>query len=374
MLGFAFLISCTSPESDSTSVNVPDSPNSEQDFEQRLTLENATLEQEDDDGQPLWQISAVKAIYSQDREKADLETVSGEVYQNGELVLTVFGEQGEIFQGGKSFFLRRNVKAVDVRSGIELYAQEAQWLPDQGVLVVQQELQGRYESIVMTARKGRYHTEDERLELFWNILGTWQDEALQLQTEYAEWRLPAAQISSDRETEIVQFEPETKEIRERARGDQADVDLDAETAYLTGNVELRSGPEQVTVVTNAMQWRYNAGEVRSDDPVTILDEQDQIEANGNRGTFDINAQIVQLFEGVKAFNRANPAQLLAQTLTWDLLSEQVNAEGDVVYQQDEPVFYVEGDRAIGSLNTNRIQVFGGAQPVVTKIVPQEESP
>ncbi|NJL82802.1 MAG: LPS export ABC transporter periplasmic protein LptC [Chloroflexaceae bacterium] len=67
----------------------------EQNNERRLILENASLEQADSEGQVLWKIKTKRAIYSRDRRKAELEDLSGDLYQDGELVLKITADRGK---------------------------------------------------------------------------------------------------------------------------------------------------------------------------------------------------------------------------------------------------------------------------------------
>ncbi|MGB5593924.1 MAG: LPS export ABC transporter periplasmic protein LptC, partial [Crocosphaera sp.] len=57
--------------------------------ETSLSLENATLEQSNADGEILWKIQVDEAKYSPDRKKADLTAVKGNIFQDGKVVLQV---------------------------------------------------------------------------------------------------------------------------------------------------------------------------------------------------------------------------------------------------------------------------------------------
>ncbi|MEM1426593.1 MAG: LPS export ABC transporter periplasmic protein LptC, partial [Cyanobacteria bacterium P01_H01_bin.130] len=71
-----------------------------EEFEGDLIFEDVNLNRADDDGQPLWEVSAAEARYSRDRQKGQLKAPTGKLYQDGEVVYEVEAEEGFVEQNG----------------------------------------------------------------------------------------------------------------------------------------------------------------------------------------------------------------------------------------------------------------------------------
>ncbi|NJO19651.1 MAG: LPS export ABC transporter periplasmic protein LptC [Spirulinaceae cyanobacterium RM2_2_10] len=63
---------------------------------EQLVLRNATLEQADESGNVLWKINAQRTSYSEDKQTATLEDLTGNLLQDGEIILKVRAAGGEV--------------------------------------------------------------------------------------------------------------------------------------------------------------------------------------------------------------------------------------------------------------------------------------
>lgn len=88
---------------------------------------------------------------------------------------------------------------------------------------------------------------------------------------------------------------------------------------------------------------------------------------GNRGQVDLEKKIVVLTNGVEGIGSKNRSQIYATQLTWNIPTQEFNAEGNVIYQQAKPPLSLTGPRAVGKLQDQTIVVSGGR--VVTEIIP-----
>ncbi|GBF53205.1 homoserine dehydrogenase [Microcystis sp. 0824] len=103
----------------------------------------------------------------------------------------------------------------------------------------------------------------------------------------------------------------------------------------------------------------------------IFQYQDQITITGNRVVVELGNRIAYLKDGVKGINQKTGAQLYSQILTWKMSEKIVEAEGNIIYEQQEPKFNLTGDKAIGTLEDNNIVVTSSSPDrVVTEIYPR----
>ena len=76
---------------------------------------------------------------------------------------------------------------------------------------------------------------------------------------------------------------------------------------------------------------------------------------------------------MRAVSAKNDARLNADSVVWKTTTQQVEAEGNVRYQQaDAPDISIAGPRAIGNIEAGTLAIEGGSEgDVVTEIVPEE---
>ena len=127
-----------------------------------LSLNNATLEQSNAEGVLLWKIQVDEAQYSPDRKKANLTAVKGNIFQDGEIVLQVKADRGEIYRDGSEIFLKENIVAVDPRNKAVLRSNEVEWRPKESLLIVRQNLKGSHPQLEAAAKEGKYNTREQK--------------------------------------------------------------------------------------------------------------------------------------------------------------------------------------------------------------------
>lgn len=337
--------------------------------ESRLTLNNATLEQANAEGQILWKIQVDKAVYSQDQEVAHLTNIKGNIYQDEQVVLYVTAERGEVYNGGEEIFLKDNIVATDPRNGAVIRSDEVEWHPRDFLLMVRKNLQGTHQDLDVSAKEGRYHTQEQRLELIGDIVATAKDPKLQLTAESIVWRVPQQKINSDRRLKLVRYED--KLITDQLEADKAELDLEAKLVTVQDNIEYRSLKPPLQIASQRVDWNYQDRLVTSNEPIRLLHYEDQITITGNRAQVNLREEVAYLKDGVKGVNSRNPAKLYSHQLTWRMPEQIVEADGDVIYEQQDPKMNLTGDRAVGTLKENRIVVTSNRQErVVTEIFPE----
>lgn len=360
-----FLVAC---QSDSPSNSSPQKPSPPRENSQ-LILNHATLEQSDIKGQTLWKIQVKSAVYTPDKQKANLTQVRGNLYQDGQLVLQVSANKGEIVRNGEDVILKDNVVAVDPRNKASLRSNAVEWHPKQSLLAISQPLKGSHRQLTVEAQQGQYNPKLQQLNLLGQIKAIAPDRHLQLKAEHLLWDLLAHKVIADRPVQITRFQDKT--ITDQLDAQSVEVDLQQKIAIARGKIDFKSIEPPLQAIAEVLSWDYQNRQIQSDQPVKLIHYRDQLTVIANRSRVDLISQIAHLSQGIQGINDRKPARLYAQNLTWNLKNQQIEAQGNIIYQQSQPQFNVTGDQATGILKTNNITVTGNPRDrVVTEIYPK----
>lgn len=339
------------------------------DFEGSLVFNDVTLEQADPQGHPLWKVKAKQATYSQDKKIAKVQSPVGDLFQDGKLVLKVSAQSGEVQEDGQKIFLRGQIVATDPRNGAVFRGNEVEWRPKEDIMFIRNNLIGTHEKTEVSAKEGQYLTRKQQVELFSQVVGKSQDPALQLKTEHAIWQIPQKLVIGDRRIQIDRYKGTT--VTDQAVGDQSQVNLATKIATIKNNVELASIDPPIQIASHSIVWDLNAQTAVSDRPVRIFQRQEQMTVTANRGQIDLEKKIAIATGGAQGFASRNQAKLYANQLTWDITTEQIQADGNVIYQQVDPPLHLNGPQALGRLQDQTITIVGNKSSgrVVTEIIP-----
>jgi LPS export ABC transporter protein LptC len=349
--------------------NIPPTNNPKIEDNSRLTLNNATLEQANPTGQPLWKIQVKKATYSQDQKIARLEKVKGNIYQDGKVVLQVTADRGEVYKEGQEVLLQQNIIAIDPRNQAVIRAKEVRWQPKEGILIVRKDLKGEHLQLEATATEGRYDTKQQKLDLSGKVIAIAKDPRIRLSTDRLTWEIPRKVILTDRLVTFDRYEGNTVSDRVTATGGRWE--MDNRLVLLQDNIEYRSIDPPLQIAGQQVRWNYRDRTIASDRPVELLHSEDNIILTGNRVFADLGRRIARLEGGVKGLNQKTGAILYSQVLTWKIREKLVEATGNVSYDQPQPKFNVTGEQAIGNLAENNVVVSSrSGDRVVTEIYPR----
>ncbi|TVQ58745.1 MAG: LPS export ABC transporter periplasmic protein LptC [Spirulina sp. DLM2.Bin59] len=353
-------------------------------YEQQLILNNATLENADEAGNVVWKVQVERAVYQDETKNAVLETVTGNFLQDGEVVLKLSADGGEITNEGQQIVLRDNIIATDPRNGVVLRCNLLYWFPEEGRVQVEDAVDGSNPELRVEAKTAQYWTEDQRVEAKDEVVITGLKTPMQARTDQVEWDIPAQKVRSETKIMIDRYDPPdpptpegedaqpTPVVSDRIVADQAEFNLEQEIVILTGNVESRSMDPPVQIASNQIIWNLVTRIVRSDQPLTVIDREEEITITANQGIADLAKEVVRVSGGARGVNRRRPADLYANQMIWQIRPQEVEAVGDVIYQQTDPPLHLTGSRAVGTLHNQRIVVSGGGSStsrVTTIIVP-----
>lgn len=337
--------------------------------ETQFTLQNAVLEQSNTEGNIVWKVKSNKTIYSQDRQIAQLEQVKANLLEEDKVILQLSSKKGEIKQNGAVILLQEQIVVTDPRNQAVVRSELAEWQPSAQILIIHQGIQGSNENLEVEADKGKYLIDKQSLELEGNIIATTVTPSLQLKTDHLIWSIPEKKVIGDRPLEVVRYQ--NNRISDRVVAEQGNLDLHQNVISLQKNVEMRSLNPPLQIATNSASWNYETRVVTSDQPIQIIDLENKLDIVGNQGTINLNQKIANLDNGIKGINNRNQSQLYARQLIWDIPTEEVEATGNVIYQQNDPPLNLRGEKAIGSLSNNSVTITSkdGQNRVITEIIP-----
>lgn len=337
-----------------------------QQVDTNLTFNNITIEQPDEKGQTLWKVKAKVAVYTPDKASAKVTSPYGQLYQDGKPIYKIQANEGEVRQDGDRIFLRGDVVATDIRSGAILRGEEMEWRPKRDTLVVRKNLRGTHPELKMSADQATVFNRQQRVELKGNVVAIATDPALQMQGEKLVWLIPKKTVTSVLPIQIQRLKG--KQVTDNATSEKADVDLATKIVKLKQNARLILSDPPVQLTGNSLIWSLNDQVLTADQPVTVFHQQQQVTLTADKGRMEMTPKIAYLNGNVKAIGQRNQSRLVSDKLTWDINTENVVAEGNVVYDQTNPTVNLKGPRAVGKLQNQTIVVSGGR--VVTEFVPQ----
>ncbi|MEL6493898.1 MAG: LPS export ABC transporter periplasmic protein LptC, partial [Cyanobacteria bacterium J06623_7] len=335
--------------------------------ETQLVLNNAVLEQSNPQSDTVWKIKADNITYSDDNQIATLDRVVGNLWQNGTIILKISAKAGTIEDNGNIILLNKSVIASDPRNGSVITSDAVEWRPQENLLLIKAQLVGSHPNLEVTARKGKYLTDVEKLELEEDVVATSDRPALQLNSERLEWNVPQGQIISPGAINLVHFD-EKQIITDRLVSDRAELNLEQNQATLNDNIELISVNPPLQVATDFLTWNYQQRIGSTDRPIQILARDRQVSLTGNQGEINFPLQVAKLGGGVQGVNQPKKSGLYAQNLTWNIDTEEVEAKGNVIYEQTEPKARLMGEKARGKLGDNNIIVTSEGKQQVTSII------
>lgn len=337
-------------------------------IEGSLVFNNVTLNQADEKGSPLWQVKAKKATYIKDKKIANIEQPTGDLFQDGKLVLRVSADNGEVHEDGEKILLKGQIVATDTRNGAVLKGDELEWFPKQDLLWVRNNLKGNHPQLQVTGNEGRYFTRQEQIELQGKVVAIAKDPDLQMKTEHLIWQIKENKAIGDKRLQMERYKD--KIVTDRVESDLSEYNLKTKLAILKKNIQLTSIDPPLLIAGNAAIWDVKNQTVLSNQPVKIIHQKEQVTITGNEGRVDLAKRVANLTGGVQGIGTRNQSQLYATQMRWDIPTQNIDASGNVIYKQLNPPLNVTGATARGKLQDQSVVVNSGSgSRVVTEIIP-----
>ena len=337
-------------------------------IEGSLVFKNVTLDQADEKGRPLWKVKAKQATYTKDKKLGRIDNPSGDLYQDGKVVLQVSADSGEIREDGKIVFLKGQITATDTRNGAVFKGDELEWHPKEDLLIVRNNLKGSHPQLQATAKQGRYFTRKQQVELQGTVAAIAKDPDLQMKTEHLLWQVQEQKVMGDRRIQIERYKAKT--VTDRVEADKSEVNLKTKVAILKQNIQMTSIDPPLLMSSNSAIWNLKTETVLCDQPVRIVHQKENVILTANQGQIDLARKVANLTGGVQGVGSRNQAKLYSNQLRWDIPTQNVQATGNVIYEQVNPPFNTSGPVAVGKLQDQSVVVTGATgNRVVTEIIP-----
>lgn len=332
-----------------------------------LVFNNITLEQADEAGKVMWKVKAEQVTYSPDQKIAEVTNPDGELYQDGKAVYQVQAQRGEVRRDGDRIFLRGSVVATDLESGAILRGNELEWQPRKDLLIVRGNVQGTHPELQASANEARASNRRRQVELIGQIQATTlKQPTLKLQGQRIVWQLDQEMVISEQPIVVQQIQD--GKVIDQAQSNRAEVSLQAKTVKLLQDAVLTLSEPPLQISGNSLLWDVNQQTLISDQAITAVQREEQVTLTANQGRMEFKPKVAYFTGNVRATSQQDQSLLTSNTLTWNIDSQRVEAEGNVVYDQPDPPAIVRGPRAVGRLKDKTIVVSGGR--VETQIVPQ----
>ena len=316
----------------------------------QLVLNNAVLKQSNQD--KVWKIKADRIVYSEDKQTANLDRVIGNLLQDDKIILKISANEGTVNDNGNLILLNGDIIISDPRNDSVINANAIEWRPQENLLLIEDNLAGIYPNLKITATEGQYFTDRESLEIQGNVVATTNQPSLQLKSDRLVWDISQEKITIPDALEVVRYDEKT--ITDRLTSDRAEVNLTQNTIVFNKNIELISLDPQLQMATDSLTWNYQQRTGKTEQPIQILDRDRQISLTGNAGEIDLERSIAKLQNGVRGISQQKSSELYARQLTWNIDTEEIEATGNVIYEQSDPQAYLTGEKAVGTLGNNEI--------------------
>ncbi|NJO77406.1 MAG: LPS export ABC transporter periplasmic protein LptC [Cyanobacteria bacterium RM1_2_2] len=357
---------CRTPANRSAEKLAEDS-SAAQKLDTNLAFNNITLEESDDQGQTLWKVRAAQAIYTPDQKLARITSPTGQLYQDGKPIYRIQAQRGEIQRSGDRIVLRGEVIATDTESGAVLRADQMEWQPKQDLMTLRGNLRGSHPQMQLSANQAKISNRQQRIELFGKVNAITTEPKLRMQGEQVVWQVKDEKVMSDRPVKVQRLQGD--QATDQGTANRAEVDLAKKTAHLKQNARLTVLEPPLQIDGNSLIWNVDKQTLVADQPLTVVQRQQQITITANRGRMEMKPEIAYFNGNVQAA-APNQARLTSDDLTWKVGSQEVTALGNVVYVQPDPPATLRGGKAVGKLQNQTVVVSGGR--VVTEIVPQQD--
>ena len=404
-------------------------------IEPALTLQTVTLEQPDENGSLLWRLKAKSVNYSPNNQRATLKELKGEFFQAGETIYTVVADEGEVRQNGETLFLTGNLVATGIEDELTLESERLKWQPKEDRLIMgefeddafsadsedseseddtkaergksadsalaetgplvnpspdeptsrrfpSEELpkppvKGFSPQIETTARVVTVINKENRVDLSGGVIAKNKETPwLTFESDSLVWFTEREQVEAQQLLKVEQYDSKDyRVVRDRILGAKGVANLTDNTVTLDDAVQLtsfaQSSGQPLKAESKSAVWDVENQTVALDNPVKLEQPEQRITASANQARLDLAQEVIYLTGNVQANGEEKGSQLNADSVTWKTGSQDVEAEGNVSYQQAvDPEVSMTGESAIGNIEQGTVVVTDSRSgDVVIEIVP-----
>ncbi len=217
--------------------------------------------------------------------------------------------------------------------------------------------------------------QDSRVDLLGGVLARSKNTPwMTFASQSLAWFTQRELIEAKQPIKVEQYESKAYEtVSDRLIGAKGRVELAENKVTLEQSVQLDQFNQSLKVQSEQAIWDVDAQTVRLDQPVEMEKRDRQITASASQANLDLDKEIVYLIGNVRARGKENDSRLFADKVTWQTNSQEIEAEGNVSYQQAaNPEVSLKGPKAVGNLEQGTVVITGGPEgEVITEIVPDD---
>jgi LPS export ABC transporter protein LptC len=331
-----------------------------------------TFTQANPQGKPTWTLKGQQANYSKGTKQALISQPRGMFFADGQGIYDLVAKSGQAQNDGKTFLLQGGVTSRDLRNGSVLKGDEAEWRPEEKLLILKGNVSGTRNDLQISGTEGRYFSALDQVHLKGGpIVAILAKQRLRLTTTQLTWSVNGQKLRSDQPVNGEQFSlKDAKVLTGRAKSKTLDSDLATQIVSLSGQANLQFIKPALDITSELIHWNIAQNKADSPGPLTVVNRTDALTTKANQGTIDLTPNIVTLTGSVESIATVRQSKLNADRLVWALNSQQMQAQGNVRYIQTQPPFDVTGPSATGNLATQDVVVTGNpTQPTTLILTP-----
>jgi LPS export ABC transporter protein LptC len=219
--------------------------------------------------------------------------------------------------------------------------------------------------------------QDNRVDLTGGVAAKRKEEPwMTFEADTLTWFTERKRIETQKPIKVEQYEEKAyQKVRDRITGATGQVDLDKNVVTLDKLVQMDLLSQPLKVQSETAIWDVPAQRVDLDKTIKMEQPERKIKASANQAQLDLAEEVVYLTGNVQANGEEKDSQLKADKVTWKTGSQDIEAEGNVSYQQaTDPQVSMAGTRAVGNIEQGTVVVTGGENTegdVVIEFVPEE---
>jgi len=338
-----------------------------------LAFRNGILQQTDAQGQMLWRIKVGQAAYQPNQKTVQVQDLEGELFQDGRPVFHIQAKQGEIHQESQRIALKGKIVAWDIQDKGVLQGHEMEWRPQDDLLILRRSLRITYPQLQIAAKEAYASSRVRQVKAQGQVVAVTHQPKLRLRAEQMTWQVAQQQIAvasnpQNSTFQGIRIERLTGQASfDQAMAGQAEVNLKAQSMTLHRNARLSLLDPPLEVASQQLIWNLERQWAISRQPIYVQHRGQKITVTAAQGKLNLAQKRVQFTGSVQTAGTRNRSLLKTDQLTWLIPTQAIEAEGNVVYQQNQPRFELRGPKAFGKFRQQAVLISGG--DVVTEIVP-----
>lgn len=335
----------------------------------QTSLHQVIFKRTDRTGQLLWKVQAAKVKVT-DLRVVHLNQIQGTFYHDREPIYSLQAPHGQVHQHSHFIQLQGPIVVRHLRDRTTLRSQRIQWHPQSGQLIAQAGVRLQHPHFELQGQRFQASTQTHQVHLSGSTTVKWPDRNLQLQAQDINWLPHQDQLQAYSAMPAkVTLRPTSKSPQnsmawQQVQAQRIDLHVQARQLIFDQSVAINFSDSRMQIKSPKVV--VDLAEQRWQTPQGMYVHYQGITAKANQGWFT-PSRTLHLQNQVHLQGLPQQAQLRAQALTWNMATQDLKANGNLVYQQPQPWIRMTGTSAVGNLRQQTLEVEGGE--AIAEIVP-----